>query len=501
MIGGIGGSSLAVSLLGLVNVGLGVINQVIIASYFGTSAQLDSFLIASAVPSVLGGIALSLFSSSLVPMLTPIRHLPREISKAVTTVTVLTAIATVLIVACGVCARGAILSLSTSLGAERLELGTRLSGYIWIITGFVILNAFCASLFNLLKQFIFPAVVGLLPTLGMIVGTLTLGSTIGIEGLVIGWLGMAILSCVALIPVLAKCGLAWKELRIERRYAEEFLSTLMPVAVGLLPFTILPTIDAYWVSRLPEGSMSYIGYCFRIVTGIGSLVVSGMYVVILPYLSENVADNDLDAFVRRLRLAIKCVLLITIPLVTFFAFFGREVVTVLFQRGHFDEKSTGAVSSLLPFYLVGLLAMPPATILSRGYFALKRYQGFSFLSLAAVAVYWVLSGVLSRYYSFYGIGFTYGIYWVLFLSTGVFLLDRSMFNSDTLRSPLKCSVCSVIGSAVAYVVFSDSIRLPIGLTLLLEGCLATALFLLLAHALKVTELESIRIGVLALARK
>ncbi len=501
MSGSIGGSSLAVSLLGVANIGLGVINQIVIASYYGTSAELDCFLVASAVPSVFSGIALSLFSSSLVPMLTPIMHLSRDMSRAVTTVTILTAMATIIIVACGVWARGVILSPSASFDAECLELGTRLSGYIWVITGFVILNALCASLFNLLKRFLLPAVLSLLPTVGMIVGTLTLGSTLGIEGLVIGWLGMAVLSCIALIPILAQCGLAWDRLRIESRYVEEFLSTLMPVTVGLLPFTILPTIDAYWASRLPEGSMSYIGYCFRIVTGMGSLTVSGLYVVMLPYLSENVAHNDFNAFVRRLRLAIKSVMVITIPLVTFFAFFGGKVVTVLFQRGHFGEESAEAVSSLLPFYLIGLLAMTPATILSRGYFALKRYQRFGFLSLAAVVMYWVLSGVLSSHYSFYGIGVTYGIYWLLFLSAGIFLLDANIFNSDTLKSVLKCSACSVIGSAVAYVVFSYSVQLPIGMTLFLEGCLATTLFLLLARVLKFTELERVSIGLLSLMRK
>ena len=480
---------------------LGLVKQIVIAEYFGTTAQLDSFLIATAVPSVFSGIALSVFSSSLIPILTPISHVRKEFSQAVSTVTFMTLIFVAILIGVGIGGKELILGISTNLSDSGLALAARLAGYVWLITGFVILNALCVSLFNLHKQFIFAAVTGLFPTIGMILGTFFLGASIGIEGLVIGWLGMTVLSSLALLPVLVRCGVSWQEIRLASPCAREFLKALVLVSVGLLPFTVFPSLDAFWASSLAEGSMSYIGYCTRIAIGIASLVVTGVYAVILPHLSENVAANDLDAFWRRLRLAIKYVLLITIPLVTFFAFFGREVVTILFQRGHFSEESTSSVSSLLPFYLIGLLAMAPATILSRGYFALKRYRQFGLLSLTVVAVYFVVSGVLSRYYSFYGIGVTYAIYWVLFFSAGIFLLDRNVLGTDTLMAALKCGACSVVGSAVAYVVFSVSLRFPLGMTLLLEGCLATFLFLLLAHALRLTELDSLRVEVLSIARK
>ena len=159
---GIGGTSVLISFFSAVNMALGLVKQIVIAEYFGTTAQLDSFLIATAVPSVFSGIALSVFSSSLIPILTPISHVRKEFSQAVSTVTFMTLIFVAILIGVGIGGKELILGISTNLSDSGLALAARLAGYVWLITGFVILNALCVSLFNLHKQFTFAAVTGLL---------------------------------------------------------------------------------------------------------------------------------------------------------------------------------------------------------------------------------------------------------------------------------------------------------------------------------------------------
>ncbi|HQV10603.1 MAG TPA: lipid II flippase MurJ [Nitrospira sp.] len=498
---GVGGSSIIVSFVTVLTMGLGVLNQIVIAKYYGASAELDSYLIAAATPSIFSGVALTLFSSILVPSLTAIKTDREKFSEAVSTLTTLAVIGTIVLVLVGMAGKAFILELLTGLMGDDLSLAIRLAGYVWIGTGLSVLSSFFTSLHYLDKQFTFPALLGLLPTAGMMLGTVTLSRSVGIEGLVVGWLATMIVACLILLPIVFQSGFSLEKIGLGNRHAKEFMHALLPVTVGILPFTILPAIDAYWVSRLPEGSMAYLGYCARIVAGMGSLVMSGIYVVILPYLAENVAENDLDAFLRRLQLAIKYVLMVTIPIVTFFLFFGRDFVCVLFERGQFNEESTGAVATLLPFYLIGLLAMAPTTILSKGYLALKRYQGFGVLGVIVVAVYCVMAGVFSRYYSFYGIGLAHALYWTLFFCAGLGLLRRNVLTRNTLTATLKCAVCSIVSSAIASVVLSGSAEMHVGMTLLLEGCLAMVLFVLLAYFLRFPELRELSARVLLLIKK
>ena len=404
---GIGRSSITITCLTMLSVGLGVINQILIAKYYGTSPTLDSYLVASAIPFAINAIAVSLFSSIVVPSLTDIKHDKEQLSVAVSNLACLALTASVILMVCGVVGRRHILELVTSLRDVDLRLASKLAGYVWIGTGIGIFTSFLTSLCYLKKEFAFPAVLGLLPTMGTIFGAVVLGPSLDIEGLVMGWAIAMALALLALLPVLRKHDFAWHKCSMKSRHVTHFVHTLWPVAAGIAPFTVLPAIDAYWVSLLPEGSMGQIGYCTKIVAAIGTIIVSGIYVAILPYLSEDMTDGDYGILCRRLHVATKYVLVVTIPSATFLLFFSKDVVSFLLERGRFGAASVTAVSSLMPFYVVALVSMTPSMILSRGYVALRQSRQLGLLGCASVALYWIMTGIFSRHFSVYGIGLAY----------------------------------------------------------------------------------------------
>jgi putative peptidoglycan lipid II flippase len=498
---GIGRSSLGVTLLTILSVALGMLNQILIAKYYGATRALDSYLVASAIPFVISGIALSLFSSIVVPSLTEIKKNSSSLSIAVSNLTWLAIMGSATVMVLGVLGKRFILEWATELGGEDLRLASRLAGYIWIGTGLAVFTSFLTSLYYLNKEFAFPALLGLLPTVGTILGAVILSPSLGIEGLVIGWVIAVTLALLALWPVLRRHHLSLQKCSLGDRHVKYFIQALWPVAAGLVPFTVLPAVDAYWTSTLPEGSMAHIGYCTKIVTAVASLIVSGIYVVILPYLSEHVVDSEYTIVSQRLQVAIKYVLIVTIPSAVFLLFFGKEVVSLLLQRGKFSPESAEAVSSLLPFYLIGLLAMTPSMIVSRGYVALQRSRQFGLLGFIFVALYWIMAGILSRHFSVHGIGFAYALYWILFFSAGVSFLQRPVFTRDTMVAASKCTACSIVSSGFAYIQSLESLELSPAMSLLLKVGIVMALFILLSAFFRIAEMGEIKAKMLCLIQK
>ncbi len=498
---GIGRSSLGVTSVTVLSVALGMVNQILIAKYYGTTRALDSYLVASAIPFVINGIAFSLFSSIVIPSLTDIKNDPDQLSIAVSNLTCLAIIGSIILVLFGAIGRRHILEWATDLVGEDLSLAARLASYVWIGTGLGIFTSFLTSLYYLNKEFAYPAFLGLVPTVGMILGAVVLSPSLDIEGLVIGWVIAMTLAFLTLLPVLGKHGFAWHKCSMRGPHVAQFIYALWPIAASIAPFTVLPAIDAYWVSRLPEGSMGHIGYCTKIVAAVGTLIVSGIYVVILPYLSENVMGSDYGMLSQRLQVAIKYVLMLTVPSATFLLFFGNDVVSLLFERGRFSSVSAEAVSSLLPFYVVGLLAMTPSMIVSRGYVALHRGRQFGLLGLVFVALYWIMAGSFSRHYSVHGIGLAYALYWTLFFFVAVSLLQPPVINRDTVLTVLKCAACSVVSSAFAYSTNLQTLELPAGITLLLKSSIVVTMFVLLSVLLRIPEIGEIKARVLCLVHK
>ncbi len=493
--GGMWAPTLLVTAVGLISAGLGFVNQLVIAKYFGTSAQLDAFLIASAIPSLFGGVGMAIFSSTVIPALAPVGDEPNQIGEAIAALTGWTILGAFVLVVIAELARGVILRSTTALGGGTLDLAIRLSTYIWPITGLSIVCAFCGSLHNLKKRFLLASTLGPLQSVGMIVGTLVLGRRFGIEGLVIGWLGMTITALVLLSPILKQFDVSIRTLRLRNRHALACAGTMPSVALGLMPYTILPTLDAMWASRLPAGSMSYIGYCTRFSVALAALLVNGIYVVILPYLSDDVSNKAHERFSVRIRRSVEYVLLATIPIVCFAILFRRELTIAFFQRGAFHEGSAAAVASLLPFYLVGMIFMAPSTIISRGYLAAKLHKTYALFSLGMTLAYFALAGTLSARFSFYGIGAAYALYWIAFFFLGMSWLDTKLASAQFFARLAKVGLSAMLSGIVVRWALCWSCQGPRLLSLVLEGTAFIVLFVGLAWSLKAIDTSEFeRIG-------
>ncbi len=475
-------ASISVSLINGVSLALGFFSQVLIAYYFGTSAELDGFLIAYAMPSVFMGMGGAIFSSCLVPKLTALKEDKESLSAAASNTLVLAAIAAVFISLAGYL-----------LSARTLNASTRsLAGIMWASAGVSILASFLSAIYQLKKSFIIPSLVWLMPTTGMMLGVIFLSDYFGIKGMALGFLGFSALSVVFLLSGGAGNYLSLSLVTIKGIKAGLMsFNAIIPVGFSLLPFTVLPAIDAYWAFKLPEGSLSYLGYSTRLALALGNLVLNGIYMVILPYLSEDFDKNDDDQFLSRLTGSIKAVLLFFMPAVLFIALNGAEIVGLLFKRGAFTEASVQGVSEVLPLYMFGLLAMGPTTLVSRAYFARHRPWRFGLLGVFLVVFYIAASGLLASVFSYKGIGIAYLMYWVFFLFASAMLLDRRILDMEMLKTLALYALISLASIIIAYAVARHVLNLSAYAAMFASAAMSVALFCLASYFLRVRIFMSV----------
>jgi putative peptidoglycan lipid II flippase len=446
-------SSINLSFISGIGVILGLFKQILIAKYFGTSYQYDCFLIAFAIPSIFMGIAVTLFSSSLIPVLIPVKNEKEEYQEAINTIILLASIIILGLSIFGSLVSKYYLIYYTSFDKYKLDLTVNLAIYAWIITGFELLNYLLTSLFHIEKKFVFPAFIRLLIPISIIVCIYLGGEKLGIEAISIGWLLANITIFLLLSPILKKNNLSFKYINIHNKYVKEFIHVCVLTIIGTLPFTILPSIDGFWTARLPEGSMSYIAYCTQITIAIDTFVKNGVYLVLLPYLSENFATGEENIFWYRIRITLKYLYALLIPIVIYFSYFSQEIISFVYERGSFSNLSTKAISKLLPFYLTGgLLAMVPVTILNRAYYAQKKYASFAIISVALIFLYFILSGILSYLWQTRGIGIAYNIYWFSFLYICVKFLRKSFFDKEMVLFSIKLLAAALLSLTIPHTV-------------------------------------------------
>jgi putative peptidoglycan lipid II flippase len=387
------------------------LNQMVLAYVFGAGASMDAFLASGAIPFAILTLAMGDLGFVLVPMLIQYEKSGEEqrvIDLSFTAVS-LTAVGLAIV---GIAGHRWILEASTAgqLQPRTFELAASIAPTIWVVVGLTVLGSYFTGIHHYRRSFALPAMTLVLPYVAMMTGALCAGARMGIVAVALGWAaGLTIRNLILYVSLpRTKARLCWK---LREPVVAKLFQSLFPLGISLLPFAVLPAIDVFWASRLPVGSISYLGYSSRIVIALTAIVVQGISVVLFPDLSEDVANGRFEKFRVMFLGATKAILLVIVPLAVLTIILRVPLLQLILQRGHFTHAATLGVARVLPFYLVGTVWMAVMNIVIRGFYASGNYVTPAKLGLVSVVLYTVLSGLLIRHFSYVGIGMAYAVYW------------------------------------------------------------------------------------------
>ena len=461
------------------------LNQAVLAYFFGASRSMDAFLISGALPFAVLNLAIGDLSYTLVPLLMGYENTGEERRVSDSAFTALSVLALAVAVV-GALGHRLILRLTTagSMPPQTFELAASIAPMVWVVVGLTVLGSFLTGLHHFPRSFSYPAMTLALPYLGMIAGGLLGASRFGIVSVVTGWAVATLLRDIALYRLLPPPRVRFHWSPWHPAVARLFRSTYM-LGISLLPFTVLPVIDTFWASRLPIGSISYLGYCSRIIIALAGMVVQGLCVVLFTDFSEDIANHNIASFHRKLVAAIHGILLFIVPLATLVLVLRSTLVSILLERGHFLPSATLGVIRVLPFYLLGMTFMAPMTIVIRGFYALGDYATPAKVGVLSLVAYTIASGLLVRHYSYIGIGMAYAMFWCLTLAVECYALGNKvghLLGADFFAFLGKVTLSSLAaGCAVNFLI--EPLHATLG-QYLGPGCAAgvgLSIFIVLAH--------------------
>lgn len=105
---------------------------------------------------------------------------------------------------------------------------------------------------------------------------------------------------------------------------------------------------------------------------------------LLPPLSRALRSGQMEQYHFFLGRSLKGVVGLFIPLTGFLLLFGKEVVTLIYARGHFQAEAISSTTLCLWGYVVGLVPAVAVLVLAPALYAKKKYHIPAFLSSGAV---------------------------------------------------------------------------------------------------------------------
>ncbi len=369
-----------VSFFTLISRVMGLVRDMVIASYFGATISADAFFVAFRIPNMLRRFtAEGNMTIAFIPVFT--EYLKNKSKKEAFELAriILTLLSVLLVV---ITIAGIILSpwivrlMAFGFGGKgpEYELTTLLTRITFPYIFLISIVAFFMGVLNSLKHFAAPAAAPILLNVGIIGTTFLVAPHLSepIIATAIGVLVGGVLQVILQLPIVFKKGLSIMPMWQPGHPAVRRIGLLiLPALFGSAVYQVNQLTGTLLASFLVKGSISWLYYADRLVglpLGVFAISIS---TAALPSLARQAADKDNSAFLDTLDHAIKITFFINLPAMAGLIVLGKPIIQLLFQRGAFDVFSRDMTAIALMYYALGLWAFSGVRIVVSAFYALQ----------------------------------------------------------------------------------------------------------------------------------
>lgn len=355
---------------------LGFFKESFIASEYGLSELIDTYLLAMIVPSMIQSIFLSSFSNVFVPNYIKEKRIKKDVSSFQTACILLTVGISLLL-----------LLVTVGVFSSVLEIvfpGHDENYYRLIIDQFYFLVAcipfwaatsLLTGMLNIENEYKYSSLSPIFIPIVTILSLYFFQDELGEVILAVSTLIGSILGFVfSLIINYRK-----KLLHLGKPNFKDsnFVSMLrqVPYKMSSSLFTsLIPSIDKYFAAKLIVGSVAAINYGQKIPAFVLGFSLVGLGTVLLPHFSK-LADTNLKRAYQELFTILKYLFAGSLVVVSILIFYSHEIVRLLFERNEFSKSDTEVVGFIqqillayVPFYLCGNVMVKFLTSINKNKF-------------------------------------------------------------------------------------------------------------------------------------
>lgn len=365
---------------------LGFVRDILIANFFGTGIAAEAFVVALRIPNLLRDlVGEGAANSAFVPVFSEyrIKKDERDFWRLANAVLVVCFIALGIFCLAGIIFTPQIVRLIApgfSSDPDKLALTIRLTRITFPYILLVGLTAYQMGVLHTFKSFLTPALGPCMLNIGMIASIIISVQFMRqpVIGLAFGVLLGGLMQLGIQVPSMHRIGyrlnLGDFKLSFAHPGVKKIGRLLSPRIAGSAVYQLNVFVDTMLASLssiVGIGGVAAIYYANRLIQLPLAIFGIALSSAILPTMSQQVAQKDLEGFKKTLSFSLRAIYLVILPAALGIIVLAHPLIRVLFQRGKFDAYSTQITVSALIFYSLGLLAYAGTKILISCFYSLQ----------------------------------------------------------------------------------------------------------------------------------
>lgn len=481
---------------------IGFIKQAVIAAYYGTSGAIDQFLLVSELMENIGAAIFSAISISFLTIYVEIytkegrEGSSRLVSNAFAFFIPIVFLLIILVTFFSD-------QIANVIAPGYTEAQSQLvSKYIKLFSVTILMMLIfylCNAVLEAEKVFFPGKIVGVIRSVTVILAIVFLSNKMGINAMLVGVMTYYVIeSCFMLICIRKKVNF-----KVRKPFSDERLRKLLklslPLFVSYGVVQIQGIVDKAIASGLSEGSISALSYSGYLYNSTHSILIGGLCTVIFSYFSTYVVEKKEDLLLNTMYKYLKVMVLILAMITTLFVGYATDIVSIVYERGAFNQESVDIVALAFSAYSFGIVFIGIRDILIRAHYAYQNNKQAMYNGIIGVAVNIVMSIILSKYLGIAGIAFATSIssFCIAVISTQTIKRNIALFKISKLTSFfIKILAASMSTLFVAYF-FNRYINCGLLLFNLMGKCiLSMIIYLCVLKLLKCKEIDDAKVLIL-----
>lgn len=389
---------------------LGLVREMVIASYFGASGQVSTFRVASQVPTMLYDFLVGgMLSAALVPVLSDYAHRDRKefIQLIGALISVFTIVLALLFLLLEVAAPWVAWLMAAgfrdsdpALLALTVTLIRLMAPAVWLFSMAGLLTAILYAQ----QRFTFPALATAVYNLCMVIVTPLFARRLGVTSLAFGILAGSLVQLLLMGWDMRRAHLTWR-LHLDWRHPalRKMLRLYAPIAGGLVVSLFQVGLDRRLASGTGSQSIAWMSSATTLQQMPLGLISVAISLAALPRLSQYFAAQQEDAYRGTLGRGLRMVLLLVAPAAVGLWLLGEPLTRLLFQRHAFTASDTSHVVQALSIYVIGMLFAAIDFPLNYAFYARNNTLLPALVGVASVVVYIIVAFALVRPFGYLGL--------------------------------------------------------------------------------------------------
>jgi len=387
---------------------------------------------------------------------------------------------------------------------EQVHLASNFTRIMLLAQFFFAISNFMTGIIQANHRFLIPALSPLAYNLGIILGTLLLGPTIGLYGAAFGVVLGAFLHLMMQVPLAGRLRFSYRPVfHLRHPGVRQIIRLMLPRTAALSIEQIQPYVMIYLATNLAVGSLTLVQLAIRLMYI--PVRIFGMPIgqASLPFLSQESATKDLKRFSQTLIDSLHQIFYLALPASVMLIILRIPAVRIAYGAKTFPWQATLLTGKIVAILALGVFAHAAIHLLARAFYALHNTK----TPLLATFIAVIIDVVLSFYFVFTLHLGVLGMAWgstlaVLFQATFlliVLIFKLGQFNLYSLFLPLvKMFVASAATGLFLWApmrlldefIFDTTRTLNLVILTVIVGLIGLSVYFIFSKLLRIQQLDA-----------